>query len=251
MQEKVQILWEGLAETGSQELRRRLVLQYLDLIRYVIGKFHLEFWKKSFLEREDIFEFGILGLINAVDRYSIETGVKFETYAIPRIRGAILDEMRKLDWVPRSVRKNNRLVQEASDKIITQTGRAPLDSEIADKLDMSIEVYNKMLRSSVDGFGEADSPTVHMVDGELNDFASEDESDNLIDKIDEEEKRSFIINAIEHLNPRYRLVIALYYYEGLKFSEIAQVLRITESRVSQIHNTVIQQMRENLSVLQA
>jgi RNA polymerase sigma factor FliA len=251
MQEKLQIMWEGLRETGSQELRRRLVLQYLDLIRYVIGKFHLEFWKNSFLERDDIFEFGILGLISAVDRYSADAGVKFETYAIPRIRGAILDEMRKLDWVPRSVRKNNRLVQEASDQIVTKTGRTPLDSEIADKLDMSLEEYNKMLQTTMDGFGENERPKVHRIDGELNDFAVEDESEDLIEQIDEEERRTYVINAIEHLNPRYRLVIALYYYEGLRFAEIAQVLRITESRVSQIHNSVIKQMRENLTVLQA
>jgi RNA polymerase sigma factor FliA len=243
-------LWNEFRGNRSPLLRRELVLRYLNLIRYVMTRFGLDHAQKNLsLEREDIFEFGVLGLLDAVDRFNPATGVKFETYAISRIRGSIVDEIRKLDWIPRSVRKNTKTVSDVVSEIEGETGREPLDTEIADKLMISIEEYQQLVRDTVgltSSGRERDMTRQEIIEGQsLIDRQTIDSNE----MPDEEEERKRIISVIESLPNRERIVIALYYYEGLKFAEIGSIMRLSESRVSQIHGAVLKMLRTKLAVL--
>ena len=244
-------LWEAFLQNRSTELRRKLVVQYLDLVRYVVSKFGLHLQGKAHgLEYNDMVHFGVLGLLEAIERFSPSAGVKFETYAVPRVRGSILDEMRKLDWVPRSVRETNRKVGKAAHEVMQEQGREPLDAEIAEKLSMDLDDYRKMVGGGmtaaareVDIMAESDSA------GRMDETPSL--TPNPFERLSDDETRQLLIDAVEQLSERERTVIALYYYEELKFSEIAKLLNISEGRVSQIHSEVLRQLRQRLLVLES
>ena len=248
---ELQILWREFEETRSTHLRRRLVVQYLDLVRYVVSKFNLQFQGKAQgLEYNDVVHFGVLGLLSALDRYSSTHGVKFETYAVPRIRGAILDEMRKLDWVPRSVRESSRKVGQAVQQAAQEHGREPVDVEVAARLSLSVEEYHRLVAdgaSAVMRGAEQTGSDENEDHGEVADPDALSPFDHLSDK----ETKAVLLKALESLSERDRTVIALYYYEGLRFAEIGKVLEITESRVSQIHSEVLRQLRKTLMELRA
>lgn len=249
MEMATQEMWTEYLQTHDAALKRKLVLQYMDLVRYVVSKFGLQQQGKGYgLEYNDVVHFGVLGLLMAIDRYSPTQGVKFETYAVPRIRGAILDEMRKLDWVPRSVRETTRKVGKAAHAVMQEHGREPLDEEIAGKLSMSIDEFRKMMGSGstvvrdVEIVNERQSP-------EPLDQAPSD-GPTPLERLGDEETRAILGEAIERLSERDRTVIALYYYEGLKFTEIAKILDLTEGRVSQIHSEVLRQLRTRLLAME-
>jgi RNA polymerase sigma factor for flagellar operon FliA len=223
------------------------VVQYLDLIRYVVARLgRVSAAAGRALEQEDLLQYGVLGLMNAIDRFSPAAGVKFETYAIPRIRGAILDEVRNLDWVPRSVRANARRIEHAAERVVQEVGREAAEQEIAGKLEISIEEFQKILKdagavmtSARQGRHETAEPMDQVAE------ASPDPYQRLSD----EESRTKLVEAIVDLPERSRKVIALYYYEGLKFGDIARLLKVSESRVSQIHSEVLRGLRTRLAGL--
>jgi RNA polymerase sigma factor FliA len=251
MQNATQQLWDDFLQHRSLELKRKLVVQYLDLVRYVVSKYNLHQQARTQgLEFDDVVHFGIMGLLTAVDRFMPAQNVKFETYAVPRIRGAILDEMRKLDWVPRSVRENSRRVGKAVHDVSQEHGREPLEEEIASKLELSLEEYHKLI-----GGGNAvpSRDTEYMVESESAEALDAAPSDgpSPFDRISDQETRAILLDAVEHLSERDRTVVALYYYEGLKFTEIAKVLSISEGRVSQIHSEVLRSLRNKLVAMEA
>jgi RNA polymerase sigma factor FliA len=260
METVTQDLWEQYTVTREPEVKRRIVLQYMDLVRYVVSKFSLQQQGKGHgLEYDDVVHFGVLGLLTAIDRYSPLQGVKFETYAVPRIRGAILDEIRKLDWVPRSVREASRKVGKAANAVMQESGKAanavmqesgrePLDEEIASKLSMSIEEFRKMVGSGSTVVREVGIVTESQSAAPLDEAPSE--APTPLEQLGNEETRVLLTEAVEQLSERDRTVIALYYYEGLKFTEVAKVLGITEGRVSQIHTEVLRQLRNRLQELE-
>ena len=244
-----QDLWGQFLQTHEAGLKRKLVLQYMDLVRYVVSKFGLQQQGRGHgLEYNDVVHFGVLGLLTAIDRFSPSQGVKFETYAVPRIRGAILDEMRKLDWVPRSVRETTRKVGKAAHEVMQEHGREPLDEEIAGKLFMSIEEFRKMLGSGSTVVREVEIVTESQSPEPLDQAASEAPSP--LERLEDEETRVTLTEAIERLSERDRTVIALYYYEELKFTEIAKIVNLTEGRVSQIHSEVLRQIRSRLLAME-
>jgi RNA polymerase sigma factor FliA len=248
---ELHILWEEFEETRSVQLRRRLVVQYMDLVRYVVSKFNLHHQGRAQgLEYNDIVHFGVLGLLAALDRYSSSHGVKFETYAVPRIRGAILDELRKLDWVPRSVRESSRKVGQAVHQVAQEQGREPVDTEVAAKLSMTVEEYRRLVSDGavpvVPGAEQREG-----IAGEDEEEPADPDAKSPFDHLSDNETRAGLIKAVEALSERDRTVIALYYYEGLRFAEIGKVLEITESRVSQIHSDVLRQLRKSLTELKA
>ena len=245
METATQDLWGRFLQTREAGLKRALVLQYMDLVRYVVSKFSLQQQGRGHgLEYNDVVHFGVLGLLSAIDRFSPVQGVKFETYAIPRIRGAILDEMRKLDWVPRAVRETTRKVGRAAHEVMQEKGREPLDEEIAGKLSMSVEEFRTMVGGGSTVVREADIAADHPGSVPMDQVASGAPSP--LERLGEEETRAALREAVERLSERDRTVIALYYYEGLKFTEIARILNLTEGRVSQIHSAVLQQLRSRL-----
>jgi len=244
-------LWEAFLQNRSTELRRKLVVQYLDLVRYVVSKFGLHVHGRAHgLDYNDMVHFGVLGLLEAIERFSPSAGVKFETYAVPRVRGSILDEMRKLDWVPRSVRETNRRVGKAAHEVMQEQGREPREAEIAEKLSMGLDDYRKMIGGGMtSAMREADIAVDCDIAGRMDETPSL--TPDPFKRLSDDETRQLLIEAVEQLTERERTVIALYYFEELKFSEIAQLLGISDGRVSQIHSDVLRQLRRRLLVLES
>jgi RNA polymerase sigma factor for flagellar operon FliA len=205
----------------------------------------------SHVEEGDLISYGLIGLIGSIERYDLDRDIKFETYAVARIRGAIIDELRSLDWVPRSVRAKARDVEKAHSQLENKLGRAPNEEEMADKLGVSVEDFRTTLLEIANSSVLAldDLWTVSDPDGGQVSLLDTIRDPNAIDPeeaIDTVELKDRLADAIESLPDRERLVIALYYYEALTLREIGDVLGVTESRVSQLHTKAVLGMRSHL-----
>ncbi len=242
-------LWLEFRRTGDKGLRDRLILMYSPLVKYVAGR--IGSGLPAHVDEGDLVSCGLLGLIGAIERYDPDRDIKFETYAISRIRGAIIDELRALDWVPRSVRSRAREIERAIAALEASLGRAPTDEEIAGKVGISLEELESALadiaRSSIaaldelwSGSGEGDAVS-------LLDTLEDPESVRPADALDETELREILGDAIARLPEREKLVVTLYYYEELTLREIGEVLGVTESRVSQLHTKAILRLKARLA----
>lgn len=228
-------LWQAFAATGDVEARNRLVLRYSPLVKYVVGRVRSGI--PASVESADLLSDGFIGLMDAVAKFQPERGLRFQTYAVPRIRGAILDGMRKVDWVPRGVRSEMRGIERAQVALQHRLGRAPTAAEIADELGITVAelqaLHSKAARVGVghlDEAGETEQALPSAVD---------------ID-IEAGEVRSALVGAIRRLPERDQVLMTLYYFEGLTLSEIGQVLGVTESRVSQLHSRCTSTLRAQL-----
>jgi RNA polymerase sigma factor for flagellar operon FliA len=242
-------LWREYRRSGDQGIRDRLILTYAPLVKYVAGR--LGSGLPAHVDEGDLVSYGLLGLIAAIERYDPDRDVKFETYAIARIKGSILDELRAMDWVPRSVRSRAREIERAIADLESKLGRAPNDEEIATKIGISQEDLEDSLtdisRSSIAALDE-----LWTVSGSGGDQIA------LIDTIEDEsvpdpqsamsatEMKEAIADAIARLPEREKLVVTLYYYEDLTLREIGEVLGVTESRVSQLHTKAILRLKARL-----
>jgi RNA polymerase sigma factor FliA len=247
--DEIQTLWRQFKRTGAKGDRDRLILTYAPLVKYVAGR--LGSGLPAHVDEGDLVSYGLLGLISAIERYDPDRDIKFETYAIVRIRGSIIDELRALDWVPRSVRSRAREIERAIAELESKLGRAPTDDEIAGKIGISEEELEESLtdisRSSIAALDELwsggpDGDQVSLLDT-LEDTSGTRPSDAL----DETEIRETLADAIARLPEREKLVITLYYYEELTLREIGEVLSVTESRVSQLHTKAVLRLRSRLS----
>jgi RNA polymerase sigma factor for flagellar operon FliA len=241
-------LWRRYKVDGEENARERLVVAYSPLVKFIAGR--MASGLPSHVEESDLVSYGLLGLIGAIERFDLEREIKFETFAVARIKGAIIDELRSLDWVPRSVRSRARDVEKAHAKLEARLGRAPSDEEMAVELEMSVDEFNGVLleiaNSSVlalddlwtfadpDGSGGQISVLDTIHDPNAVDPETEAQTGELKDRL---------ADAIESLPERERLVIALYYYENLTLREIGEVLGVTESRVSQLHTKAVLALR--------
>jgi RNA polymerase sigma factor for flagellar operon FliA len=226
------------------DTREQLLVKYLPLVKYVAGK--MMFSLPTCVDYNDLLSAGVMGLIGGLERFKPEQGVKFETFVLPRIKGAILDELRTLDWAPRSLRSKARLVERVSQKLEKELGRSACGQEIADELDMDIEEYGGVLMElskasllSLDGSRLEDNDQLTS----MYDLLENPNSDNPLQQMEGFEMKGLLVDAIEHLNEQEKIVMALYYYEELTLKEIGQVLNITESRVSQIHSKAVEALR--------
>jgi len=242
-------LWRKYKRTRDQALRDRLILTYAPLVKYVAGR--LGSGLPAHVDEGDLVSYGLLGLIAAIERYDPDRDVKFETYAIARIKGSILDELRAMDWVPRSVRSRAREIERAMSELEAKLGRAPTDEEIASKVGISKDELEESLtdigRSSIAALDE-----LWTISGSGGDQIA------LIDTIEDTtlpepqsafahtEMREAVADAISRLPEREKLVITLYYYEDLTLREIGEVLGVTESRVSQLHTKAILRLKARL-----
>ncbi len=242
-------IWRRLAEEKAPDLKRRVVVHYAGLVQFVLKRFGFAVRARSLgLERDDLVQIGMIGLLDAADRFSPALGVKFDTYAVSRIRGTILDEMRRLDWVPRAVHAQHRAYRDAQDQVVRETGNEATSVDIAAKLSMTAEEFRKFI---------IDTGETMMRDTRRTGEAGEVETIETVpaDALSPEEQLSkddikrHLMDAINKLPARERAVIALYYYEGLKFAEIGSVLRISESRVSQVHTDILAMLRLGLASL--
>ena len=247
-------LWRRYKQAPDQGIRDRLILTYAPLVKYVAGR--LGSGLPSHVDESDLVSYGLLGLIDAIARYDPNRDVKFETYAIQRIRGAIIDELRSMDWVPRSVRSRARDIEKAIAQLEAQLLRAPTDEEIAKKLGVSEEELDDALleisRSSIAALDELwSSPTGSGDAVALVDTIEDPHSVEPGGEIEKTELKELIGESIASLPEREKLVITLYYYEELTLREIGEVLGVTESRVSQLHTKAILRLKARLAGAQS
>ena len=229
--------------------RDRLILTYAPLVKYVAGR--LGSGLPAHVDEGDLISYGLLGLISAIERYDPDRDIKFETYAIVRIKGAIIDELRALDWVPRSVRSRAREIERAIAELEAKVGRAPTDEEIAHKIGISQDELEESLtdisRSSIAALDELWSGGADGDQVSLLDTIEDQAGPRPADALDETEVRETLADAIARLPEREKLVITLYTYEELTLREIGEVLGVTESRVSQLHTKAVLRLRSRLS----
>jgi RNA polymerase sigma factor for flagellar operon FliA len=237
--------WIKYKETDDPVLRQKLLTDYLGLVKNVAGRMAMGFPK--YVELDDLISTGVIGLIEAAKNYDPERGVKFETFAVPRIRGAILDELRALDWVPRSTRAKSRNLEKATNKLIGKLGRRPNVVELATELDLStndlhstIDEVSSTNMLSLDELicREDDNRQVPRIE-----TVEEDRHNGTLDEIEKKELKEYLAEAISCLSEQEKLVVALYYYEELTLKEIGEVMQISESRVSQIHTKSVHRLR--------
>jgi RNA polymerase sigma factor for flagellar operon FliA len=246
-----QALWREYAKTKDQGVRDRLILTYAPLVKYVAGR--LGSGLPAHVDENDLVSYGLLGLIGAIERFDLDRDIKFETYAIARIKGSIIDELRAMDWVPRSVRSRARDIERAIGELERKLHRAPTDEEIAEKLGVSTDDLNESLseigRSSIAALDEL--WTVSSSGGgdqvALIDTIEDTQGPEPQSELAQTELREALGEAIARLPEREKLVVTLYYYEELTLREIGEVLGVTESRVSQLHTKAILRLKARLA----
>jgi RNA polymerase sigma factor FliA len=246
---ELQELWRRYKASGDERARERLVVAYSPLVKYVAGR--MSSGLPAHVEEADLISYGLGGLISAIERFDLTREIKFETYAITRIRGAIIDELRTLDWVPRSVRARAREIERANMKLEARLQRAPTDEEMSAQLAISVEDFH-------DALLQISNSTIVALDELWNVSDSTGDQVSLLETLpdrgaadpqlllDQSELRDRIADAIAALPEREKLVVALYYYENLTLREIGEVLGVTESRVSQLHTKAVLRLRSKL-----
>jgi RNA polymerase sigma factor FliA len=246
-------LWRRYKSTGDDKARERLVVAYSPLVKYVGGR--MASGLPAHVEEADLISYGLVGLIGAIERFEPEREIKFETYAITRIKGSIIDELRSLDWVPRSVRARARDIEKANRKLEHRFQRAPTDEEMAAELSMTVEEFQDALlqisNSTVAALDEL--WTVSDASGDqvsLLDTIQDPGAPDPAQVMDSTDMKDRVADAIARLPEREKLVVALYYYENLTLREIGEVLGVTESRVSQLHTKAVLRLRGRLTTEQ-
>lgn len=242
-------LWIEYKKTNNMEIREFLIKQYAPLVKYVAGK--VAMGKPGNIDYEDLVGFGVFGLIDAIEKFDPAKNVKFKTYAVTRIRGSIYDELRSIDWVPRSVRQKSKEVEQAIQRIEAKTGKIATDKEIAEELEMDIrEFYTVMTKISGTSLLSL-SDTWYSGDDKdkisLLDTIESPQSLNPDVTVERDAVKELIIKAINELPEKEKKVLVLYYYEDLTLKEIGEVLAVTESRVSQLHTKAIIRLRAKLA----
>src|ERR671936_1679343 len=239
-------LWRRYKQDNDERARERLVVAYSPLVKFIAGR--MASGLPSHVEEADLISYGLLGLIGAIERYDPSREIKFETFAVSRIKGAIIDELRSLDWVPRSVRARAREIERMNAKLEGELHRAPTDQEMAAALEMTIEDFQASLtrisNSSVVALDEL--WTLSDASGDqvsLLDTIQDPQATDPAHAMDATETKDRLADAIARLPEREKLVIALYYYENLTLREIGEVLGVTESRVSQLHTKAVLRLK--------
>ena len=237
-------LWKDYKSKPTQEIREQLIIEYAQLVKIVAGR--LSMYLGYNVEYDDLVSYGVFGLIDAIDKFDCDKNVKFETYASFRIRGAILDQIRKMDWIPRAVRQKQKKIDEAIKKIEMTTGKNASDEEVARELGLSEDEYGTWQSQlkvtnviSLNEFEETGPEPV--MDATHNSHFAEPE-----DVVAETELKQMLIESLDLLTEKERRVIELYYYEDLTLKEISQILEVTESRISQLHTKALVKMKKKM-----
>ena len=244
----ISALWDAYKDQQDSDARDALILNYSPLVKYVAGR--LASSLPQTVDTADLISYGIFGLIDAISKFDRSRAIKFETYAIARIKGAIIDELRAMDWVPRSVRSRAREIEAAYIVLENRLRRVPSDNEVAEHMGISpkdlAEILTKLSYTSVVSFEElwvgGDREDGQSVLGSIKDETAEDP----VAIVESEEIKTILAEAIDRLPEREQTVVALYYYEGLTLKEIGTVLGVTESRVSQLHTKAVLRLRGRL-----
>lgn len=242
--------WIEYKATANPAIREKLILNYTPLVKYVAGKVGVTL--PAHIDNEDLTSYGMFGLIDAIEKYDLERGIKFETYAINRIRGQIIDELRSIDWIPRSVRSQVRDIDRAAQALEIQLQRPPTDLEVAEHLGLTIEEYQK--NSGQQNFINM-VPLDALLDAKdqegvysLGDVITDNRTQNPVFSYEAQEFKDLLAQAVSRLPERERIVLVLYYYERLTLADIGKALGVTESRVCQMHTRAMKDVRARLWV---
>lgn len=247
---EVDDVWRDYKRTGGEELRNQLIVRYLPLVRYISERLLMSLPKS--IELEDLQSAGVFGLMDAIDGFDLERGIKFKTYCTTRIRGSILDELRSQDWVPRLVRLKAHQISKAEHSLEVELGRTPTAFEMARKLGVSLDEYGALREAS-------SARTIFS----LSEKWEDNDDDDSLSKIEVIEDRASVdpaeslsqrdvLNAITRsLSKKEKLIVIMYYYEGLTMREIGDILNLTESRVCQIHSNVMSKLKVQLDKARA
>ncbi len=249
--DELQTLWEKYSSVHDSKSRDQLLLHYLPLVKQVAGR--LKTGMPGSVEYDDLVSTGLMGLIKSLDHFNPTLGNKFETYAVPRIKGAILDGLRDVDWLPRSYRQKSRRLENSLTRLINSLGRVPNDDEIAQDLGLKTDEYYRF----IDKIGTASLVSLDIRvsadeeggTGSRHDVIPDDSCSDPLSLIEEKDARKAALKLVDELNDQERSVVALYYYEELTFKEIGKVLKVSESRICQIHTKVIATLRTQLREL--
>ena len=239
-------LWDAYRQKKTQETREQLIIEYAQLVKLVAGR--LSMYLGHNVEYDDLVSYGIFGLIDAIDKFDLEKNVKFETYASLRIRGAILDQIRKMDWIPRSVRQRQRKIDEAMKQIEMRTGKTASDEELAKQLGLTDEELcswqTQLKVNNVVSLNEfEENGPEPMIDSAHPVRFSQPE-----EVVEEAELKEKLAESLELLTEKERRVIELYYYEDMTLKEISKILEVSESRISQLHTKALNKMRKKMGV---
>ncbi len=243
---EIEKMWEQYSQSKSPELKEKLIIHYASLVKYIAGRLNMYLGQN--VEYDDLISYGVFGLIDAIDKFDLTKAVKFETYASLRIRGAIIDHMRKMDWVPRTLRRQQKDMDRAYAELEHSLGRPATDDEMIEFLDVTAEEFYDLIKAtsistltsleqhieqnqSIEGFSSINKP--------------EESPQEHVEKL---EMQEMLKNSIENLPDRERQVITLYYYEELTLKEISAIIGVSESRISQIHTKGISRLKGKLNI---
>ncbi|RIK05367.1 MAG: RNA polymerase sigma factor WhiG [Acidobacteria bacterium] len=246
---EIRALWEEYKRTGELTLREQLILHYAPLVKYVAGRVSVGL--PANIDQSDLASYGVFGLMDAIDKFDLERNIKFETYAIARIKGAIIDELRAIDWVPRSVRSKARELEKVTAELENRLKRLPTDAEVAAEMGISEEDL-QTLYGQISFVGLVALDELLSIGGEqgdsltIGDTLPDQKAEDPVAAYEVEEMKAVLAGAINRLSEREKIVVTLYYYEGLTLAEIGQVLGVTESRVCQMHTKAVIQLRAKL-----
>ncbi len=246
-------VWTAFVATRHPAMRDELILNYMPLVRFVVSRLGIP--TVSVLDQEDLVSFGVIGLINAIDRYDPSRGIRFEAFATARIRGAVIDQLRSINWLPRSAVKRIRQVEGALAMLEQQLGRSPTEQEVASVLDIPLARYRHMVQEA--------NTTIFSLDAPLNTLSTEDDTISVAElledvqspgpaeRLEQQEMLMMLNHVINQLPPRERRLLSLYYQKEMTMKEISNVLHVSESRVCQLHMQAISRLRAALHTLSA
>jgi RNA polymerase sigma factor for flagellar operon FliA len=243
----IQNRWQDYLTNRDQDLRDQLIMQYAPLVKYVAGRMVVSL--PGVINNEDILSYGTIGLIQAVDRFDPAQGVKFETYAIRRIRGSIIDAIRSLHPLSRDTNRRGREIEQAYDQLTQSLGRLPEEDEVAEHLGLTIDEFRSHLKDASTTIVSLDTPLGDAGDderGSLVDQIADEDEIGVADQVERGDLRRRLVQAIGNLPERDRTLISLYYYEELTLKEISEVLGVSTSRVSQLHVAAVFKLRSAL-----
>lgn len=231
-------LWQSY-NNADKHIKEKIIKNYIPLIKHIVNRMNINL--PPYLEYEDLISYGIFGLMQAIERYDVKKGIKFETYAYARIKGSIIDELRKIDWIPQNIRKKAKMLQSAFSELEQFLGRTVNDNDICNYLKITVKELHEMYIEMKTYFGI-------LPFDDLLSHADTRQSSNQPDvQAEKEEVKEILGNAINKLPSQEKIVITLYYYEGLSFKEIAEVMELSQGRISQLHTKAILRLRGHLS----
>ncbi len=238
-------MWKNYATSPSPEIKEKLIIHYASLVKYIAGRLNMYLGQN--VEYDDLISYGVFGLIDAIDKFDLTKEVKFETYASLRIRGSIIDHMRKMDWVPRSLRKQQKDMDRAYTQLEHTLGRPATDDEMIAHLEITAEEFRDLIKKS--SISTLTSLEQHIEQGQSYEGVGgitkpEETPEEHVERI---ETQDMLRDSIEKLPERERKVVTLYYYEELTLKEISEIMGVSESRISQIHTKGISRLRGKLS----